>query len=87
MAAEEGETERENCPKECNSSLSDLLLWFMETLLLGVGWLFGDDMVGEGGQSPSAGQPKLVDGLLHNGRRRVCDETKQNKGCALKLEK
>lgn len=45
----EGEVERASCPRDCESSPSESLVLFEENLLIGVDWLFGDDMVaGEG---------------------------------------
>lgn len=48
--AEEGDVERESWWRDCSSSPSDSdsLILFVETLLLGVAWPFGDDMVDEG---------------------------------------
>lgn len=45
---EEGEVERESWWRDCSSSPSESLNLFVEILLLGVAWPFGDDMVNEG---------------------------------------
>lgn len=45
---EEGEVERESWWRDCRSSPSESLILFVEILLLGVAWPFGDDMVDEG---------------------------------------
>lgn len=63
----EGEVERECCPeccpRSCNNSPSDsLLLLFMEILLLGVDWLFGDDMAGKEASHQVAASPSLSSG-------------------------
>lgn len=46
--AEEGEVERESWWRDCSSSPSESLILFVEILLVGVAWPFGDDMVNEG---------------------------------------
>lgn len=45
---DEGEVERESWWRDCSSSPSESLNLFVETLLLGVAWAFGDDIVDEG---------------------------------------
>lgn len=45
---DKGEVERESWWRDCSSSPSESLNLFVEILLLGVAWAFGDDMVNEG---------------------------------------
>ena len=45
---DEGEVERESWWRDCSSSPSESLILFVEILLVGVAWAFGDDMVNEG---------------------------------------
>lgn len=45
---DEGEVERESWWRDCSSSPSESRNLFVETLLLGVAWAFGDDIVNEG---------------------------------------
>lgn len=45
---DEGEVERESWWRDCSSSPSESFNLFVETLLLGVAWAFGDDIVNEG---------------------------------------
>lgn len=51
---EEGEVERESWWRDCSSSPSESLILFVEILLLGVAWPFGDDMANEGVVSQSS---------------------------------
>lgn len=69
---DEGEVERESWWRDCSSSPSESLVLFVEILLLGVAWpfgddMFGDDMVNEGScrqssphTSPSCARQKLT---------------------------
>lgn len=81
---DEGDVERESWWRDCRSSPSESLILFVEILLLGVAWAFGDDMATEGYQvwqsqssphtSPSCAG-KRVDGS-------VCDRTEEwQDGC------
>lgn len=84
---DKGEVERESWWRDCSSSPSESLILFVEILLLGVAWAFGDDMVNEGygkvGQSsphtsPSCAAQKLTAPLGRQGRCfSVCDRTEE----------